>query len=52
MATAFDSTGNLYVYGESDAGASGLDFATVKYEIDGNQKWMRRYDGPGNHVPT
>jgi hypothetical protein len=40
---AVDSSGNVYV-----TGASGGDYATVKYDADGNQLWVARYDGPAN----
>jgi hypothetical protein len=42
---AVDSEGNVYVTGES-VGELGMDFATVKYDADGNQLWVERYDGP------
>lgn len=48
---AVDKAGNVYVTGESDNGKgngserlSGLDFATVKYDAQGNQLWVRRYN--------
>jgi hypothetical protein len=34
------------VAGSSTGEGTGLDFATVKYDSDGNQLWVRRYDGP------
>jgi uncharacterized delta-60 repeat protein len=40
-----DGTGNIYVTGGSDNG-SDADFATVKYDNDGVQQWVARYDGP------
>jgi hypothetical protein len=47
-AVTVDSSGNVYVTGDSD-GHSGLsDYATVKYDRDGNEVWVARYDGPAN----
>jgi hypothetical protein len=45
---AVDSVGNTYVTGSSGGGASGFDYATIKYDTNGNRKWVRRYNGPGN----
>ena len=45
-AIAVDSAGNVYVTGESDAtGAGAWDYATIKYDTNGNEKWVARYDG-------
>lgn len=46
-AIATDSLGNVYVAGTSDGGATGNDFAVVKYDVDGNEDWVARYDGFG-----
>jgi len=50
---AVDKDGNVYVTGDSDNGKgngltrlSGLDWATIKYDKDGNQLWVARYNGP------
>ena len=41
---ASDSQGNVYVTGDS-IGTDGFeDFATVKYDADGNEVWVVRYD--------
>ena len=39
-----DAVGNVYVTGDS-RGTAGFDFATVKYDANGNQLWVARYDG-------
>ncbi|MCH7904228.1 MAG: SBBP repeat-containing protein [Armatimonadetes bacterium] len=53
-AIAVDDVGNVYVTGQSWGGATNFDYATLKYDTNGNQLWVRRYDGPANYidVPT
>ncbi|MFC2157606.1 SBBP repeat-containing protein [Acidobacteriota bacterium] len=34
-----DSSGNIYVTGESDSGSANIDFCTIKYDPDGNTLW-------------
>ena len=50
MATgiAVDKNGNVYVTGESQGSGTKSDYATVKYDSNGDQKWVQRYNGPGN----
>jgi len=43
-----DSTGNVYVTGYTTNSGGGIDFATVKYDRNGNQLWAAIYDGPGH----
>ncbi len=46
-AIAVDGSGNVYITGGS-AGSGGLyDYATIKYNANGDTTWVRRYDGPG-----
>ncbi len=45
-AIALDGAGNIYVTGYSQGTTTDMDYATVKYDPDGNQLWVRRYDGP------
>ncbi len=42
-----DGQGNVYVAMSSKAGISG-DYATIKYDTNGNEKWLKHYNGPGN----
>ncbi len=44
---ALDGSGNAYVTGYSYSSSSNLDYATVKYDANGNQQWVARYNGPG-----
>jgi uncharacterized delta-60 repeat protein len=43
---AIDRNGKVYVTGESwGAGNSSFDYATIKYDLFGNQLWVARYSG-------
>jgi uncharacterized delta-60 repeat protein len=54
VATAItvDQAGNVYVTGRSYRSFVGFqlhsDFATIKYNSDGVQQWVQRYNGPAN----
>ncbi|WP_205511304.1 SBBP repeat-containing protein [Longitalea arenae] len=50
QAIATDGDGNVYVTGISVAPGTGEDYATVKYGKNGNTKWIKRYNGPGNYL--
>lgn len=43
-----DANGNVYITGTSDGNGTRDDYATLKYDINGNTQWVRRYNGPGN----
>ena len=47
-AIAVDDAGHVYVCGSSVGNGTNRDFATVKYDAQGNELWAARYDGPGN----
>ncbi|HMS55901.1 MAG TPA: SBBP repeat-containing protein [Fimbriimonadaceae bacterium] len=49
-AIAVDSWGSCYVTGFSESAplSDREDYATVKYDVAGNQVWVRRYNGPAN----
>ena len=47
-AIAVDAEGNVYVTGGSYGLGTGEDYATIKYDRDGNELWVARYDGPGS----
>lgn len=46
-ALAVDEDGNVYVTGRSGRFLS-QDYATVKYNKKGKERWVKRYNGPGN----
>ncbi len=47
-AITVDGTGNVYVTGMSAGIGTAEDYATIKYDSNGSELWVRRYDGPGN----
>ncbi len=52
LAIAVDGKGNSYVTGWSRGVGTGDDYATVKYDSDGNEVWVARYDGPAHWDDT
>jgi hypothetical protein len=48
-AIAIDDCGNIYVAGWSMDSATVDDYATIKYDKNGNELWVRNYNGPSNY---
>ncbi|HJW28578.1 MAG TPA: SBBP repeat-containing protein, partial [Saprospiraceae bacterium] len=48
-ALVVDEQGNVYVTGNSMGNGTGSDYATLKYDSNGNLLWEQRYNGPGNY---
>jgi len=51
-AVTVDYLGNVYVTGRSFGNGTHYDYATTKYDSDGLEQWVARYDGPGNYNDT
>src|SRR5439155_19369083 len=53
-ALAVDAAGNVFVTGASKSGSGNYGYATVKYDSTGVQRWVSRYDNPGDidQIPT
>ncbi len=51
MALVVDASQNVYVTGYSAAAPeeTNFDYATIKYNISGQEVWVRRYNGPANN---
>ncbi len=48
VSLAIDGSGNVYVAGASIGSGTGSDFTVIKYNSDGTQSWVKRYNGAGN----
>jgi uncharacterized delta-60 repeat protein len=47
-AMTLDNLGNVYVTGLSGGSGTGADYATIKYNSNGNMVWVRRYASTTN----
>jgi outer membrane protein assembly factor BamB len=45
---AVDSSENVHVIGQSKGSGTDYDYATIKYDLDGNEQWVKRYNSPVN----
>lgn len=45
---AVDNNGGIYVTGSSFGNGTNFDFATVKYDTNGTQQWIARYNSTAN----
>ncbi|HEX6387728.1 MAG TPA: hypothetical protein VF177_23920, partial [Anaerolineae bacterium] len=47
-ALAVSAAGDVVVTGESTGGVSSFDIATIRYDTNGNELWVRRYNSPSD----
>ena len=47
VALAVDGFGQVFVTGSSEGAGTGTDYATVKYDREGEELWVSRYTEPG-----
>ncbi|MDQ3021858.1 MAG: SBBP repeat-containing protein [Bacteroidota bacterium] len=45
---AIDGSGNIYITGQSVGNGSDFDYATIKYNSNGDSLWVKRYNGINN----
>lgn len=43
-----DDCGNVYVAGDCTSKMGDYDFVTIKYDTNGDELWVRHYDGPAS----
>lgn len=48
VAVATDANCYVYVTGTSEGISTGVDYLTIKYDVNGNVVWTQRYDGPAH----
>ncbi len=48
-AMVLDKAGNIYVTGSSYNGRFSKDITTIKYDKNGAQQWIRKYNGPSDN---
>jgi uncharacterized delta-60 repeat protein len=46
---AVDKSGNVYITGVASTSSSNTAYLTIKYDKDGNEKWITKYDGPAQN---
>jgi hypothetical protein len=51
-AIAVNDSLNIFVSGWSKGSGSGVDYVTIKYDQSGTEKWVKRYNGPGNSTDS
>lgn len=47
-AIVVDNSDNVIITGASTGNSTGMDYATVKYDSTGSQRWVSRYNGTAN----
>jgi uncharacterized delta-60 repeat protein len=52
QAVKVDQAGNVYVTGQSEGVGTRRDYVTIKYNANGAQLWLARYNAPGNLPDT
>lgn len=45
---AISKDNSIYITGISEGLGTNSDYATIKYDVNGNEKWVRRYSHPSN----